>query len=655
MKKLFTLDDFAVAFVSAFGYGFGEGIARVSGWSDVAASVASLAVGIALEEVIDKIVFSKAIQKKKEYRVMTFVIILALFAIAQCTIMRWMNMSLIEYVQEEFAFVIVLPVLGFIVNMVIRMWRAKKIREVYGDGSEGFVFDLEKEDIEEANRQNEPIQGEYDKELAVKTRTGTFIGEKTGDAISFLGIPYAKPPVGDLRWKAPEPLPSSDAAFEAKNFGASAIQVEHKGAILKNHRQSEDCLYLNICTGTEETEEKKPVLVLFHHGVFAYGGSADPILYGLNYVKKNPDTVFVSFNYRLGIFGFIDFSEVPGGEGYRDALNLGLLDQIAALKWIKENIGAFGGDPDRVTALGFEAGASSICMLAASERARGLFSKAFVFNGNSEIVYDSPDGSRKLAQDLLNVTGTSSMGELMKLGSEALKDAAQKLWEDSCAPTLDGEDFPADLYQAYRDGKATGIDFVIGIPANESQVFRSFIGEEDYEKFADASMDVIRKSLEGSPVWAAVEDYFKKQTAASSKIEAESKLIDQWLALSIYACGSSLKSGGNKVHLMYWDEKPMLENLGSGTVNVAATILGNKDGAQIYGNIVNDDLSETLQALLTKFVKGEALKLYPNEIKGVKSLEWKSFPKALIVEGGNITCGSVDKRLTEIEGVMENF
>lgn len=92
----------------------------------------------------------------------------------------------------------------------------------------------------------------------------------------YLGIPYAKPPVGELRWKAPQPLPSSDAVFEAENPGASPIQVEHKGAILKHHRQSEDCLSLNIFTAAKKTEQKKPVLVMFSHGDFTYGGSVDP-------------------------------------------------------------------------------------------------------------------------------------------------------------------------------------------------------------------------------------------------------------------------------------------------------------------------------------------------------------------------------------------
>ena len=381
MKKLFTIDDFMVAFISALGYGFGYTIPLHLGWPQLACMVTCFALGIALEEIISKIVFNEDVQKKPANRVFTYAAILLVFLAAQYVSMRWLGASLMGDLAEEFAWVIGLPILGLVVNLLIRGYRIRKIRKRYGEGSEGYVFDVTGKEIEEVNRQNQPIHGEYDIECAVKTRTGVYVGEKK-KITSYLGIPYAKPPVGERRWKAPEPLNASEAIFEAKHFGASAIQVDHKGSILKRHRQSEDCLTLNIWVDAQNAEVKKPVLVLFHNGDFTYGGSVDPLLYGDKFVENHPDIVFVSFNYRLGIFGFIDFSEVPGGEAYSDTLNLGLLDQIAALKWIKENIDAFGGDPNRITVLGFDAGAASILLLAAGGQAKGLFRKAFIFNGS---------------------------------------------------------------------------------------------------------------------------------------------------------------------------------------------------------------------------------------------------------------------------------
>ena len=226
MKKLFTVDDFAVAFVSALGYGYGETISRLFGWPELVCGLASFAVGVVAEGIISRIAFSKEIQKNKGNRVMIYGAIFLLFLLGHYISVQWMGVSLMDYLLEEFVWVVGLPVLGFAVNLLIRWLRIRKIRRLYGDGSKGYVFDVKKEDIEETNRQNQPVSGEYDEELAVRTRTGIYVGEKLKKTISYLGIPYAKPPVGDLRWRAPEPLPDSDAVFEAENFGASAIQVE---------------------------------------------------------------------------------------------------------------------------------------------------------------------------------------------------------------------------------------------------------------------------------------------------------------------------------------------------------------------------------------------------------------------------------------------
>ena len=388
--------------------------------------------------------------------------------------------------------------------------------------------------------------------------------------------------------------------------------------------------------------------MLFHHGDFTYGGSVDPLTYGENFAGEHSDVVFVSFNYRLGIFGFIDFSDVPGGEDYPDALNLGLLDQIAALQWIKENIAAFGGDPEQITVLGFDSGAVSISMLAACEKAKGLFKKAFVFNGSPEVAYDTPEASRALAKELLKETHTSTMEELAQLETETLKDAAQKLWKNMCAPTYDKKLFPEDLYRAYKEGAAAGIEFVIGIPSNESMVLRSFIGNYNYERFVAVGMNDIQKDIDTSTA-AAIREYIEKKSGSSSEIEAKSKLIDQWVAVCIYQSAEKLSEGGNKVHLMYWDEKPLLESLGSGSVDAVAALLGNREALQLYGNVMNDDLSEILQNFLIKFIKGEALQLYNNEIVGVDAFDWKPFPEALIVADGNILCDKIENRLTEIK------
>ena len=651
MKKLFTIDDFMVAFISAMGYGFGYTIPMYLGWPEPMCLVACFAFGIVLEEIISKIVFSKTVQQKTVNRVLTYAAILLVFLIAEFVSRRLLDESLIADLGEEFAWVVGLPILGFVVNLCIRGYHVRKIRKVYGDGSEGYVFDLKQEDIDDTNRQNQPITGTYDSDIAVKTKTGIYVGEKNKKTIDYLGIPYAKPPVGDLRWKAPEPLPPSDDVFEAKNYGASAIQVEHKGSIIKHHRQSEDCLTLNICVAKKKAETGKPVIVLFHHGDFTCGGSVDPLLYGDSFVTDHPDTVFVSFNYRLGIFGFIDFSEVPGGDACPDTLNLGLLDQIAALKWIRENITAFGGDPDRITVLGFESGASSIQLLAASGQAKGLFQRAFIVNDSPMSAYDTPEASRTLAKDLLKETQTSTMEELLNLKTEVLKDAAQKLWQDMCAPTCDGHLIPADVYQAFRDGAASDIEFIIGIASSQVQVFRSLVGRQKYVEGILSTLSDMQDGMDDTAV-SAVRAYIEAQRTSSTELEVKSRLADQWLALCIYHVAVKLSESGKQVHLLYWDEKPLIENLGSGTIDAIAALLGNGDELHMYGSVMNADQSEILQSLLHKFINGEALQLYHNEIAGVDAFDWKAFPEALIISDGKLRCGTIEDRLTEIEGLL---
>ena len=149
MKKLFTIDDFMVAFISAMGYGFGYTIPMHLGWPELACLVACFALGIALEEIIGKIVFCKTVQEKTVNRVFTSVVILLVFLIAEFVSTHLLGTSLMEDLEEEFAWVVGLPILGFVVNLCIRGYHVRKIRKLYGDGDEGYVFDLKKEDIDD--------------------------------------------------------------------------------------------------------------------------------------------------------------------------------------------------------------------------------------------------------------------------------------------------------------------------------------------------------------------------------------------------------------------------------------------------------------------------------------------------------------------------
>ena len=655
MKKLFTIDDFIIAFISALVYGLSFEIPMLLGWGIWTALPLCLIIGGAIDAVTKKIVFNKTVQKSTTNKALIFFALFVIFLIGGYVALQLTGLSLKDYFVENYIYSILPSVLGFVFSMAARWYQIRKVRARYGDGSQGFLYDdmYTSEEIEEFNKQNRQIKGEYDTKLAVKTKTGVYVGYKEKKGVVYSGIPYAKPPVGELRWKAPEPLSESDQVFEAKYFGASAMQVEHKGSILKIHRQSEDCLTLNVCVGKKDTNDKKPVVVLFHHGDFSYGGSADPLVY----VEKTADTysdfIGVSFNYRLGIFGFIDFSEVPGGEKYPDALNLGLLDQIAALNWIKENISAFGGDPDNITVMGFESGAISISLLAACERAKGLFQKAFIFFGSPDFSYLTPDAARAFAKKLLEETGAKSMDELQRLTSAQLKDLNQKIGLHRIAPTCDGKLIPSNVFDAYKNGAADGIEFIVGIPSNEGHVLKSFIGEENFEEFVSETIEETLSSYLDADTAAAVRNYIENRAKHTTALEAKGKFFEQWNALSMYLSAMQLAAGGNNVHLMYWDVKPLIENLGSGTVDVVLALFGNSKISQMYGNVLDPAISEILQHFLKKFISGETMSLYNNEIKGVKDIDWKEFPCALIVSNKNFECAPIEDRLHEIDGLWE--
>ena len=192
-------------------------------------------------------------------------------------------------------------------------------------------------------------------DCTVKTRYGTFSGFLDENGVkTWLGIPYAKPPVGKLRWQLPQPLKPSDKSFDAKEFGASAIQEDDKLELASQNRQSEDCLTLNIWKHSEK--KNLPVMVFIHGGSFMHGGTSDPTYSGTNIAKAH-DVIVVTFNYRLNIFGFMNFNLID--PAFADSGHLGMSDQIAALQWVKENIAEFGGNPDNVTIFGESAGSIS--------------------------------------------------------------------------------------------------------------------------------------------------------------------------------------------------------------------------------------------------------------------------------------------------------
>ncbi|MEK6546992.1 MAG: carboxylesterase family protein, partial [Bacteroidota bacterium] len=223
--------------------------------------------------------------------------------------------------------------------------------------------------------------------VQVKTQQGIVEGEKIGQLNRFLGIPFAQPPVGDLRWKAPQEIVPWNGVKITKAYGPSPMQAEPKPFMVWSEEYlipkepiSEDCLYLNVWSDSQ-SNAPKPVLVYIYGGGFRSGGAACPIYDGAATASKG--VVFVSINYRVGTFGFLAHPELSKESPSGTSGNYGLLDMIAALKWVKANIAAFGGDPNQVTIAGQSAGAFAVNYLCASPLAKGLFKRAIAESGSA--------------------------------------------------------------------------------------------------------------------------------------------------------------------------------------------------------------------------------------------------------------------------------
>jgi para-nitrobenzyl esterase len=348
----------------------------------------------------------------------------------------------------------------------------------------------------------------------VTIEPGRLLGTSSPDraVFSFLGIPYAAAPMGELRWRPPQPLAPWAGARDATAYGPASRQPAIPANSLYYGREaqfSEDCLYLNVWTGSLSTSAAQPVMVWLHPGAYQFGSGQNPLYDGSALARDG--ITLVTVNHRLGRFGFLAHPLLSGESDYHGSGNYGLMDIIAALRWIQQNIEQFGGNPDNVTIFGVSAGGNSVHNLRASPLAQGLIHRSIaqsgpgvgpVLHGYGHALGPSTLAAGEQAGlELTDLLGVRTMAELRRLPAEAIESVqlprAEGSWRfklipgaqvsthvfDSGYPVIDGYVLPHATIEAYRRGQYLDIPLLVGNTSNESSGLPYLGTLQDFEGF----------------------------------------------------------------------------------------------------------------------------------------------------------------------------
>jgi para-nitrobenzyl esterase len=362
----------------------------------------------------------------------------------------------------------------------------------------------------------------------------------------YKGVPFAAAPVGDLRWKAPQPHEKWEGVLQATEFAPNPYQGDGTGNV------SEDCLYINIWSPAKNADERLPVLVWIYGGGFSFGSSTLPVTNGQHLARKG--VILATINYRVGPLGFLAHPDLSAESPQRASGNYGLQDQIAGLKWIQRNIAAFGGDPDKVTIFGESAGGISVSMLSASSEARGLFVGAISQSGGSfgptrPTTYPG-ENMKTLAQaeaegvDFARRAGATTLEELRKLPPGKLPAG----WGmGSSWPIVDGWIIPDDQYRLYEAGEYNDVNVLIGYNSDEGLFFSR---EKTPEEF-------VRNTRNRYGVYA--DKLLEVYPAGEGKVSRSARNLTRDAAFGWHTWSWArlqASTGKSKVFFYYFDQHP---------------------------------------------------------------------------------------------------
>ena len=382
---------------------------------------------------------------------------------------------------------------------------------------------------------------------------GTPFGSKPNGA-AFLGVRYAAPPIGDFRWKPPQPAPKWSGTQKADNFGSPCPQLPARW--FPYIEGNEDCLYLNIWTTDVRPNTNRPVLVYFHGGSNTQGYSQ---MTPVGPTLSQMGLVVVSVNYRLGPFGFLAHPALTAESEHHSSGNYGLLDQLQALRWVKENIREFGGDPERVTVMGQSAGAVDICLLMASPISQGLFRGAILESGECQdtlnedirapIRYNFVDttgeaSGERLARDFRIPSGSGALRALRQVPANGILNA----WKNDPGlhfdAIVDGWVVPKQPAQIFAEGKQMHIPILVGGNADEAAVF----GHNDLK-----TVGGYKKHLQGDTGQYWKEEFQLYPVSSDADVPTRSvRLESDEFACGAYSIAQAMTKAREKSYLYYF-------------------------------------------------------------------------------------------------------
>ena len=410
----------------------------------------------------------------------------------------------------------------------------------------------------------------------VKTANGILEGTSESGINVFRGVSFAAPPVGDLRWREPQPVKNWSGIRKAYHFGPKAMQLPIFGDMsFRSDGTNEDCLYLNVWTPSKNGKDKLPVLVYFYGGGFMAGDGSEPRYDGESMARRG--IVSVTVNYRLGVFGLLSHPELTKESPHHASGNYGLLDQSAALQWVQKNIAAFGGDPKKVTIAGESAGSFSVSAQMASPLSRNIIAGAI---GESGSLLGNATATLKDAEkagtDWAKTINKNSLAELRAMSADDLLKGASKAGFGAFPFCIDGYFFPKSPLEIFEKGEQAHVPLLVGWNSQE-MVYQMILGGDkptldNYKKavqklYSDQATEVLK-------VYTASTDEEAEQTATELA-------SDRFIGFSTWRWSDLQSKTGGKPVFRYLYARPrpaMRAEMGNATANLAGGVTKDTTG-----------------------------------------------------------------------------